>query len=74
MSIHNRDISIALAVASFLVAALLAFVGMAIHPQHDIAAGVCMTVAQFLLLCASILGIDYKLNHVGSTSSAEKVQ
>lgn len=56
-----------LATASFTVACVLAFVGMAIHQDHDIAAGVCMTIAQFLILTASIIGIDYKLNQFGSS-------
>lgn len=56
-----------LATASFVVAVILAFVGMAIHPEHDIAGGVCMVIAQFLILTASIIGIDYKLNQFGST-------
>lgn len=56
-----------LATASFTVAVLLAFISLAIHPEHDIAAGVCMVIAQFLILCASIIGIDYKLNNFGSS-------
>lgn len=56
-----------LATASFSVATVLAFLGMAIHKDHDIAAGVCMTVAQFLILTASIIGIDYKLNQFGKS-------
>ena len=56
-----------LATASFSVATILAFLGMAIHKDHDIAAGVCMTVAQFLILTASIIGIDYKLNQFGKS-------
>ena len=57
-----------MATASFIVATILAFVGMAIHPEHDIAAGVCMVIAQFLILTASIIGIDYKLNSFGSST------
>lgn len=57
-----------LATASFVVAVLLAFISLAIHPEHDIAAGVCMVIAQFLILCASIIGIDYKLNNFGSSN------
>lgn len=56
-----------LSTASFVVAVVLAFVAMAIHPEHDIAAGVCMVIAQFLILTASIIGLDYKLNSFGST-------
>lgn len=58
-----------LAGAAFLVAAALAFISLLISENHDIAAGVLMAIAQFLLLAASILHIDYKLSHYGSTSS-----
>lgn len=60
-----------LATASFAVAVALAFISLAIHPEHDIAAGVCMVIAQFLLLCASIIGIDYKLNNFGTSYKDE---
>lgn len=60
-----------LATASFVVAVVLAFTSLAIHPEHDIAAGVCMVIAQFLLLCASIIGIDYKLNNFGTSYKDE---
>lgn len=59
-----------LATASFVVAVILAFTGMVLHPVHDIAAGVCMVVAQFLILCASIIGIDYKLNNFGGSKNS----
>lgn len=64
---HQKPIQLTLAVAAFIVAAALAFTSLLISPEHDIAAGVCMVIAQFLLLCASILGIDYKLNQYGHT-------
>lgn len=62
-----KPIQLSLAVAAFMVATALAFISLFISEEHDIAAGVCMVVAQFLLLCASLLGIDYKLNSYGST-------
>lgn len=67
MAFHNRKYEMGLATASFVVAVVLAFLGMALHKDHDIAAGVCMVIAQFLILTASIIGIDYKLNSFGST-------
>lgn len=63
-----------LAGAAFLVAAALAFISLLISENNDIAAGVLMAIAQFLLLAASILHIDYKLSHYGSTSSWLKKQ
>lgn len=57
----------AVAVGSFLAATALAFTSLLISADHDIAAGSCMVIAQFLLLTASIFGIDYKLNSYGAT-------
>lgn len=51
-----------LASAAFLTAAALAFTSLIISETHEITAGVLMACAQFLILCASILHIDYKLN------------
>lgn len=48
------------AVASFMAAVALAFTSLIISENHDIAAGVLMMCAQFLMLCATIFGIDYK--------------
>lgn len=55
------------AVSSFLAAVVFAFVSLVISVGHEVAAGNCSVVAQFLLLTASIFGIDYKLNVHGST-------
>ena len=68
MIFKKRYYEMGMATASFVVAVILSFVGMAIHPEHDIAAGVCMVIAQFLILTASIIGIDYKLNNFGSST------
>lgn len=68
MAFHNRKYEMGLATASFVVAVVLAFLGLALHEDHDIAAGVCMVIAQFLILTASIIGIDYKLNNYGGTT------
>lgn len=51
-----------IAAASFGTAAALAFVALIISPEHEIAAGVCMVIAQFLTLTATILGINYKFS------------
>lgn len=62
-----RIIEYIVAVASFLTAVVLAGVSLAISEGHAVAAGNCSLVAQFLLLTASIFGIDYKLNSYGTT-------
>lgn len=58
----SRKIEYAVAVTSFIVAVALSFVSLYLDDQHEVAAGNCTLVAQFLLLTASIFGIDYKLN------------
>lgn len=67
MSKHRR-LEYLTAVTSFIVAVIFAFVSLAISEAHEIAAGNCTIIAQFLLLTASIFGIDYKLGSIGSTS------
>lgn len=49
------------AVSSFLAAVSLAFTSLLISEDHDIAAGVLMMCAQFLMLTATIFGLDYKI-------------
>lgn len=71
--IKNKEAESFVAVASFLAAVILAFTAMIISPEHDIAAGVLMMCAQFLLLTASIFGLDYKhsLHQIFSESIKE---
>ena len=63
----SRATEYSVAVASFLAAVALAFTSIVLGDAHEVAAGNCTLVAQFLLLTASIFGIDYKLNHYGTT-------
>lgn len=56
-----------IATASFAVAVVLTFVSLAISDDHDIASNVLFVVAQFLTLTATLLGIDYKFSHHGTT-------
>lgn len=62
-----RTVEYIVAVSSFLAAVVFAFVALAIGEDHTVSAGNCSVVAQFLLLTASIFGIDYKLNSHGTT-------
>lgn len=66
---RSRKIEYTVAVASFIAAAIFAFVSLAISNDHEVAAGNCTVIAQFLLLTASIFGIDYKLNSYGHTNN-----
>lgn len=65
----SRTIEYTVAVTSFIVAVALSFVSLYLSDGHEVAAGNCTLVAQFLLLTASIFGIDYKLNRYGDTST-----
>lgn len=66
----NRQIEYLIACASFIAAVIFAFVSLSISDDHEVAAGNCTVIAQFLLLTASIFGIDYKLNNYGKTTPA----
>lgn len=64
----NRRIEYLIAVRSFIVAVIFAFTSLAISEVHEVAAGNCTIIAQFILLTASIFGIDYKLGSLKFTS------
>ncbi len=64
----SRHVEYAVAVGSFLAAVTFAFTALLISETHEVAAGNCAIIAQFLLLTASIFGIDYKLNSFGRTN------
>lgn len=70
----NRGLEKTVAVGSFLVAVVFAFVSLYLADSHEVAAGNCTIVAQFLLLTASLFGIDYKLNTYGTTNPAGNPQ
>lgn len=59
--VHDKRVESAVAVGSFVAAVALAFVSLAISEDHDIAGGVLMMCAQFLLLTATIFGLDYHI-------------
>lgn len=65
---NSRRTEKAVAVSSFIVAVVFAFVSLYLAKDHEVAAGNCSVIAQFLLLTASLFGIDYKLNSHGSSS------
>lgn len=68
MPTRTRRIEYFVAVGSFIAAVVFAFVSLGISEAHEVAAGNCTVIAQFLLLTASIFGIDYKLNAYGKTN------
>ena len=50
------------AVASFVAAVVFGLLGIILSAEHSPAGNVLILVSQFLLLTASIFGIDYKFN------------
>lgn len=61
----GKKVEATVAVGSFLAAVGLAFTSLIISPDHDIEAGVLMMCAQFLMLTATIFGLDYRLWQYG---------
>lgn len=66
--LHHRAVEYSVAVASFLAAVAFAFTSLLLDDASEVAAGNCMVIAQFLLLTASIFGLDYKLGSIGSSA------
>ena len=60
------------AVGSFLADLSLAFTSLLISEDHDIAAGVLMMCAQFLMLTEPIFGLDYKIMSIIRKFDASK--
>lgn len=67
----SRSAEYTIAVSSFIAAVVFAYISLYISEDHEVAAGNCTVIAQFLLLTASIFGIDYKLNRYGTTHSSK---
>ena len=64
--VHDKKAESFVAIGSFLAAVVLAFTSLVISKEHDIAGGVLMMCAQFLMLTATIFGLDYKLGSINS--------
>lgn len=52
------------AIAAFVSADVMGFVALLINDTHDILQGQLWFIAQMLLLCATLLGIDYKIKTI----------
>lgn len=70
--IQDTKTQAVVAVGSFLAAVALAFTSLLISSDHDIAAGVLMMCAQFLMLTATIFGLDYKIMSIIRKFDASK--
>lgn len=66
---ERRILEKTIATASFIVAVVLVFLSLLISDDNDVAANVCLVVAQFLTLTATLLGIDYKFSAHGRFTS-----
>ncbi len=66
---EKRILEKTIATASFIVAVVLVFLSLLISDDNDVAANVCLVVAQFLTLTATLLGIDYKFSANGRFTS-----
>lgn len=69
----SRRVELAVAVASFVTAVAFAFTSLMISEDYTVTAGNCSVIAQFLLLTASIFGIDYKMhsNNIDTSSKTK---
>lgn len=59
--INDKKTESFVAIGSFFSAVALAFTSLIVSKDHDIAGGVLMMCAQFLLLTATIFGLDYHI-------------
>lgn len=67
-----RTLEKTIAAAAFLTAVALAFTSLLISEEHEIAANVMLTCAQFLTFSATLLGIDYKFNSHDNTGGLSR--
>lgn len=70
--VHDKKVESFVAVSSFFAAVALAFTSLVISEDHDITSGVLMMCAQFLLLTATIFGLDYHIIKRISESDKER--
>lgn len=59
--IHDKKAECFVAIGSFIAAVALAFTALLLSGDNSIDTSVLMMCAQFLMLTATIFGLDYKL-------------
>lgn len=59
--VQDKRVESGVAIGSFLAAVAFAFTALAIRVDHNLFANDLMMVAQFLMLTATIFGLDYKI-------------
>lgn len=60
--VNDKRVESAVAIGSFLAAVALSFTSLMIDEDHEIDSSVLMMCAQFLLLTATIFGLDYRIS------------
>lgn len=60
--VQDTKVQSVVAIGSFIAAVAFAFTALVIHDDHVILSGDLMMVAQFLMLTATIFGLDYKIS------------
>lgn len=60
------------AILCVIASIALAFTSLLISVEHDIAAGVLMTIAQLLVFAGTVFGIDYKFSLYDITKRNQK--
>jgi len=68
----SRRVELSVAVANFVTAVAFAFTSLLISDDYEVTAGNCSVIAQFLLLTASIFGIDYKMRTKDTSCKSKK--
>lgn len=62
--VHDKKCESVVAIGSFIAAVALAFTSLIISEEHEIDSSVLMMCAQFLLLTATIFGLDYRISKI----------
>lgn len=72
--VNDSKVQSAVAIGSFLAAVAFAFTALVIHEDHRIIASDLMMVAQFLMLTATIFGLDYKISSIIRRMNGKEVK
>lgn len=62
--VQDSKVQSGVAIGSFLAAVAFAFTALVIHDDHNIIASDLMVIAQFLMLTATIFGLDYRISSI----------
>lgn len=62
--VQDSKVQSGVAIGSFLAAVAFAFTALIIHDDHNIIASDLMVIAQFLMLTATIFGLDYRISSI----------